>query len=200
MTKRAIITLILNELGKPFDHELYQRIGDRVLALRAKYLRQSIAKYGLDELLKQTTELKLEKKYDDNNCIYYQSVCKVPIPIRVSQTSAPFNFVGTVTGVPFTFLRPFEIRTIPAIPINKLNKYYTVENNYIITYNTSYKKIKLTDIFEDLDDLIDCHKTECVDDDTELPTPADMIDLIVKDLVSELGQLNQISNDETVKE
>jgi len=201
MTKRAIVTLVLNELKQPFNHELYERISDRVVALRAKYLRQSIGKYGIDELLQQTYIVKMVKTKDDDGCIYYETECKIVTPIRAIGSASPFKFVGTKSNRPFTFLRAYEVDTIPSIPVNAKHKYYSIENKKIRTYNVTPTEIKITDIFESFDELLDmCNDVDCVDDDTALPMPADFVDLIVKDLVQELGQVSKTDNETKVEE
>lgn len=200
MTKQSIITSILNELGKPFDHELYERIGDRVLALRAKYLRQSIGKYGLDELLKQTYLIDLIKKTDEFGCFYYITPCEILTPIRTTNSPSPFNYVGDKYGRSYTFIRIFEVQTIPKIPINVRNVYYILENGYIKIYNSNNPILKVIDIFEDINDLIDICNSGCVSDNIELPMPLDFVDLIIKDLVQEFAPINQFENNTQVDE
>jgi len=198
MTKEAIITSVLNELGSPFSLELYNRISDRVIALRAKYLRQSIGKYGIDELLKQDYTLNLKKETDGKGCVYFKTECKVPVPIRAIGMSSPFNFVGNVNGIPYTYLRSYETKTIPAIPVNKNNKYYTVKNGYIEVYNSQVTNLTVSAVFESLEDLLDC-AGDC-SDNTELPMPSDIVDIIIKDLIQEFGSTKPLEKDIEVKE
>jgi hypothetical protein len=198
MTKKEIITLITNEIGKPFSLEIYNRVGDRIIALRAKYLRQSIGKYGIDELLKQSYTLEL-KKVNENGCIYFKSICKVPIPIRAIGMASPFNYVGNVNGIPYTYLRIYETQTIPHIPVNKLNKYYTFKNGYIEVYNSQITKLVVSAVFESIEDLINCGG-DCFDEDMELPMPGDIVDIIVKDLIQEFGSAKPLELDVDVKE
>ena len=199
MTKKAIITLIINELSEPFSLEFYNRVGDRVIALRAKYLRQSIGKYGIDEILKQEFKIELKKFIDDDGCIYFKSICKLPIPIRAIGMASPFNFVGNINGIPYTFLRSYEVKTIPKIPVNMLNKYYTIKNGYLKAYNSQVTSLNVSAVFEDIEDLLNCGG-DCTDDTMELPMPGDIVDTIIKDLVQELGAVKPLEQDIEVKE
>ncbi len=192
MTKQAIVTSIVNALGENHNHELYERVKDRVVALRAKFLRQSFAKYGIDSLLEQTYTVEMVQKTDEFGCIYLESKCKVYMPIRTSDTSYPFSFVGTSRNAPFTFLRGYETETIPRIPINQLNRYYTVDNMKIRTYNSTAKVLTVKDVLEDFGSLdVNCEGT-CGDDDTLLPMPADFAGDIITVLTAEFSQTLQI--------
>ena len=201
MTKRQIATSIINELGQPFNHELYERVVDRIISLRAKYLRQSIGKYGIDELLQQTYIIKMKRIVDEDGCVTHISECKIAMPIRAIGAASPFKYVGNTSNKPYTFLRVYETNTIPLIPVNARNVYYSIENGLIQSYNTTAKELKIIDIFESFDDYLDmCTKSNCVDDDTALPMPADFVDLIIRDLVRELGQTDVASTETTVKD
>ena len=168
--------------------------------LRAKMLRQSISRYGVDILLQQSYTITMEFKVDDDDCDYLISTCLVPTPIRKSSTSSPFLFVGIQGKIPYTFIREYEVYSIPTIPINSLNKYYTLDNGRLKTYNSTAKQLKLIDVFEDAEQLdINCDG-QCEDDDMYLPMPADFADTIIKDLVQELGATVDKPNDETIVE
>lgn len=191
MTKTDIATSIINSVGEEDNHELLERMKDRVVALRAKLLRQSIARNGIDDLLLQTYDIKLNRKTDSNNCFYYESECTIPVPIRRVNTTSPFQSITTVDGKPYTFIRPFERYTIPKIRVNQMTKYYLLENGKIKTYNSNVKRLIVTDIFEGLNDFdLECRGI-CRDDDSYLPMPADMATDIITLLITEFRQLKE---------
>jgi len=191
MTKREIATSILNSLGEESNHELLERIKDRVIALRAKLLRQSIAKYGIDEMLLQTYEIKMVRKVDDNNCYYFESECMIPVTLRNVNSTSPFQSVTTTHSKPYTWIRHYERFTIPKIRINQLTKYYSLLNSKIQVFNSNVKVLTVTDVFEGLNEFDLACKGVCVSDDMYLPMPADIATDIIKLLITEFKQLQQ---------
>ena len=201
MTKREITTSIINALGKQHDHELYERIKDRVVMLRAKLLRQSMAQHGVDDLLLQTYKVNMIQKTDLLGCVYLESDCKVFIPIRTHNNTVPFLSVTTLLSSPLTYLRPYEEATIPRIPINALNQYYGVKNLKLTSYNSTAKVLVIQDVLEDFKQLdVDCSGA-CEDDDTLLPMPADFAGDIIRILTQEFAQVKPLEDvEKEVKE
>ena len=102
-----IATSIINELNQANNFELLERIKDRAKFLRATILRRNIDKYGINDEVQIPLRFKLQKiklpqlcktLYDNNNCFIYETVNKIPTPIR--STNRPlFSYIGGIDGI-----------------------------------------------------------------------------------------------------
>lgn len=195
-----IATSILNELGEDTNHELLERIKDRVKFLRSSILRNNIDKYGVDDELVIPLQLKVQpiKLVNCNkvltNCEILETVNKIPTPVRT--TGKPiFRYVGGVSGItPFFYTQFYNIPALLQLPIYAATVFAALVDNKLRIYNNNqFEMIQVDMVVSDINEIInECDKTtgNCPSDNDEFLIPFDIIHSIITTLVSEFMQLN----------
>lgn len=190
-TTRELIDSILIEVGKPYDHSIRQILRERIFQLRALFIRRSSQKHGLDEELKMSVDIPVIK-VDSNdscyssNCTIKRSETKVPVPVRLSR-GLPFDFVGTLKGIPYSFMRYGEQNFYNLIPIRQDIRGYFINNGYIYLVNpTNEHYIRVRHVFENIDEAVSMCDSSCTTEDTDIFLPGDLVSDIVTTLIMEL--------------
>lgn len=191
-TLRETIDSILVSVDKPFDHTMRQILRDRILELRALLIRRSGRKYGLDEEFKMSIDIPLVKVeatdscFGNFHCTVMRTSSKVPLPIRLSR-GVPYDYVGTMTGVPYSFMRYGEHMIYTAISIRGDMRSYIMNNGYIYLVNPLHEKVvRIRHAFENIEDAVNSCDINCVDEDTHIFLPGDLIGEIKTMLIGEL--------------
>jgi len=197
-----IATSILNEINQSNNYELLQRIKDRAKFLRATIIKRNIDKYGATDDILIPLRFKLQKVklpilckslYQNNKCFIYETVNPIPTPIRTNNKPM-FTYIGSADGIlPFYYTREFNIPMLKTLPIHKKTVFVAFINKHLRVYNNNH--IIYVDVImavSDMDEVIkECNSLgECYSDDDEWLTPYDIIDSIIKTLVSEFISVN----------
>ena len=189
-TLNQLATRIANQLNRPFDHELKERIKDSYRFYRAERIRQSIEKSGIDDTLKVSYNIDLELVDTGDDCVLtvgcsmLRSVNKVVRPIRY-KTDEPFTFVGTIDGIPFIYSDISSINYMKYLPNIGNTIYYYYENEHIIIKgNKKIERARVQCVPANIETVVDlCNSNNgCWDDDMEYPMPEDIIESITTEI------------------
>lgn len=191
-TTRELTDMILIKADKAYDHTIRQVIRERIFQLRSLMIRRSVQRHGLDEELKMSVDIPLVKVEEtdscfiDYHCTVMKTKIKVPVPVRLSR-GLPFDFVGTMTGVPYGFVRYGEHQIFSFIPIRKDMRSYIINNGYIYLVNPMNEKfVRIRHVFENIDEAVNLCEVDCIDDETDIFLPGDLAGEIVTILSMEL--------------
>lgn len=193
-----IVSSIASRVGKPFDVDLQEELKHIVGYKRANYTQQFLEKHPDQRgLFLQKVTLELEKAPKDDcesveGCEIMRTKCEVPTPIRTS--GAYFNFVGDSN-----FMNGY-IKQDPAYVQDSSANRFTAKkpswfymNKRIYIYNsTVVKRIGVRGVFEDPTAINSCAcaDTPCFDENGEYPMAGDLLNPIVRDILSvELRQM-----------
>ena len=111
-TTKEIISSVTDNLNRPYDTILYNRIRLLVFAEANKLIRQQISKYGFDANYTQEYIIDLEAVDLSESSEYsitsvLRTTAKIPKPIR--QKGVPFKYVGAVDrSYPFVYKEAHE--------------------------------------------------------------------------------------------
>ena len=204
---------VATNIGRPFDVPLKKRIADLFKNVRAKYLRQSIQKYGVDEVYIQkyvvpTTTVDIADSCAVSiGCDVRRTTNKIANPIRYTN-DAPFLLVASPSGkLIITFSQLFEVQLGEDDPYFGVIPRYSYVNNYIYLYNTNISNILVQAAYESPELIIPsatgdtCTLTAtgiCYTDDMEFPIPMDLIHDIKLEVYRELG-FNKIPAETIIK-
>lgn len=184
---------IASLVNQPDNHELKERIKDMIKTEFANRIRQSVEKHGIDDILKLTYDVNLEKI---DSIAEHATINKVATPVRIL-SDAPFmsvildntticryensRFGARTRQVNIQSGRPTHFPTGSAISYFMENRKlhliadldYTDSDGKAITHT-----VKITSIFENPDEILG--ELEGSDgQDIELPFPNDMLENII---------------------
>lgn len=207
VTLNQLGSKISNILGKPGDHNIQERAKSACKALFATYIRQSIERYGIDEVLKVSFNVPLkcvpltdiENTYagiGTETCVF-TTEHKVPIPLRM-QNDAPFLQVYTQhddgSFINYTYASTSMASLLTSIysPTGVWGSYQIINGKLkIIIKNTlndleieakNYRFVTLVYIAESPEDVIAMYSEED-GQDVELPLPADLVERVVYEVL-----------------
>jgi len=197
-----IASSIVNELNQANNHELFERIKDRAKFLNATIIKRNIDKYGISDDLILPLRFKLQKVknsalckslYNDTRCFIYETVNKIPTPIR-SINRPIFSYIGALGGVrPFYFTSDYNIPILRSEPINRKQVFVALKDRKLRIYGVSeLDYIEVTMPVANIDEIVkECDSTtSCLSDDDEFLAPYDIIDSIIRTLVDEFIKVN----------
>ena len=195
-TLGQITTSIINELDQQDNLELYERVKDRVIALKSKLVRQSVERNDFSDLLIQYFDVPLKKvKLDD--CEILVSDCDVEPSVDI-KSSAPFAFVGTANvnkPIPLTYVRYYETSLFKLLPGRNKVVFYSFNNKKVYVHNNlKLSKIRIGHIFDNVADAAHfCSTTGCTDNDL-VPIPNHYVHDIITILVEEFAHFPNDEN------
>lgn len=184
---QQIVDNIAGNVGKLTDIVFKKRIENSVISARAEAIKRDYKKTGRfsSSLLQKIPCLKMievdPRECCDGSidCKVYRTEEKIPIPIR-GDNYVSITFVGTTNGlVSFGYV---DRSTLRFIPKEDRQPRYTLLNDYIYTFFSSYGEISLEGVFNNLDfKLKDCKGNLC---EPNMYIPEDL-EYVVKQLVYE---------------
>ena len=188
-----IVDIIRTNTGKSYDHSLKEILKLRIMQLRSLMIRRSVQRHGLDEELKMSVDLELisvdvlDTCAITDSCTTLRTKNKVPVPVRLSR-GVPFDFVGTLGGIPYSFIRYGEHQLFSMIPIRKDIRGYYINNGYIYLVNGLYEEfLRVRHVFEDLQEATSFCTENCINDDVmDIFLPGDLVNDIINILTLEL--------------
>lgn len=198
---------ISNILGKPGDHNIQERAKGACKALFATFIRQSIERYGVDEVLKVSfnVPLKCVQLADIENTdnfvgakeTVFTTENKVPTPVRILN-DAPYLHVYTQhddgSFITYKYASNSVVPLLTTIysPTGVWGVYQIVNGRLkIIIKNTlknfdiqpkNYKFVTIVYIAENPEEVISMY-SENDGQDVELPLPADMIERVIYEVL-----------------
>ncbi len=193
-----IATSILNEVNQANNFELLERIKDRAKFLRATILKRNTDKYGVNDEVQLPFRFRLQKTSTtglcndkDSKCFVYETVNKIPMPIRGNNRPI-FSYIGAIGGIlPFYYTRYFNIPMLKQLSIHKKTVFATLTAGRITVINNSHiKYVEVYMMAADMDSFIDECNDICYTDDDEFLVPYDVIDSIITTLVGEFIRVN----------
>lgn len=191
-TLRQLAEQVIEAYGKPYDSVLYERAKDLILNTRATLIRQSFERTGIDDIfiIPFVFEL-IEVDIIDNcqvqlDCIILRSKNKIPEPVRF-KNDIPFTFLGTADGTrTFSYIKSFQVPLIKHLKFGykKISAFYI--NQYIYIINTKILQWARADApYSFPNQLIPgCGSDDCFNDDMEFACPADIINTILKEVIT----------------
>jgi len=205
-----IATSIINELNQDNNYELLERIKDRVKFLRATILRRNIDQYGINDEIQIPLRFELKQVklpvlcktlYSNNNCYIYETINKIPTPVRA--TNKPlFTYVGAIDGVvPFYYTKYYNIPLLKTLSIHKKTVFVAFIDSKLRIFNNNHiKYIEVLMPVANMDEFIAMcpDGNDCYSDDDEFLVPYDIIDSIIRTLVSEFINVNNPNSNYTV--
>ena len=218
----TIAQTIADNIGKPFDELLLERLKYEIISKRATLVRNDFTKNKIvyPQLVQDIGCIDMEKTSSSeccsidlgDDCKVSKSIQKVPSPIRLKENSSPFTYVGGVNkSTPFTWTLPEKIPYMLGRRYGKKNQlYYTYLNEHIYVFHlysqSAVEKISLRAVWEDpvaLAKLKNCNGEQCIPE-TEFPIPRDMEDAIKRLIYDELRAMdvtieNEIPIDEDTR-
>ena len=194
---KEITQQIADTVGKPYDNATKKRIQSLLIMGRGKYVKQQIAKYGVDGRYAGQTNVAMEKVKigetcgNESGCYILRSVNKIPRPIMY-RSSEPFINVssdnGQIIAIKTTRTNQKHVkftRYIHSIPT------YDYRNGYLYVYNnTLYKHMLIDFIPQDIkysDYDANCESGDCYQEDYEFMLDDDLIVALKIDIYKELG-------------
>ena len=196
-----IATSILNEVNQANNFELLERLKDRAKFLRATILKRNADKYGINDEVQIPLRFRLKKVinptlcktlYKNNNCFIYETVNRIPIPIRGNNRPL-FSYLGAVGGIlPFYYTRYFNIPMLKQLAIHKKTTFASLVDGRIKVFNNNHiRYVEAYMMASDMDSFVEeCNGEHCHSDDDEFLVPYDVIDSIINTLVSEFIRVN----------
>lgn len=192
-----IATSIINELNQANNFELLERIKDRAKFLRATILKRNIDKYGINDDIVIPLRFRLvpiknptlcNTLYQNNKCFIYETLNKIPTPIR--STNRPlFSYIGSAGGIlPFYYTQYYNVPLLKNLPIYKKTIFATLLDKHILIFNNSHIEyvevlMPVANMDEFINECID--NVHCYSDNDEFLVPYDVIDSIITTLVNE---------------
>ncbi len=198
-----------NLLRQPDNHEIKERVKDSFKNLMATYIRQSVEKNGIDELLILPFEVKLiNRLYPEHRFIkegvgieLKRSEFKIPTPVRI-QNSSPYIYVGDGINT-YTYTTAQELIRRSSFLSMGSAVYYFVENEYIYcktnddTHKIKSDAIIVKSIYENPEQVLGYYNTSNDLQDIVIPFPRDMIAKIFIDMLR--GEFGIIAVPEEIK-
>jgi len=205
-TLNEIADLVAGRLDDPLNEVLKESIKFSVKYYRATLIRRDVAKNGDSLHFLQTLKVKLKRVDKADSCIaslgcpILRSENKIPNPIRLNSDEA-FNFVGSVGRQKgFTYTRLEELPYTTYLEFNALEVRYEWINGYLYIFNNlKFKYAELVAAYADPSKVKDdCSDVACFNDDMEFPLGEDMIETIIKALLS--GEFRLVTKEDNVVE
>ena len=200
---------VLLAINKPFDFATHKRIKELIIQARAERIRQSVEKNGIDNIYVQSYNPNLvqvdiaDSCNIDVGCLVLRTEFPIAQPIRY-KTDVPFLYVGSIDGkISYTYASSTqEILSATKSKFMKHIPRYIYINGYLYIYNV--KRVKYISIkapYENPNIAYTNCSGICYNDDMEFPLPLDMINSIIKEIVSTgiLIATKQLPEDEEVK-
>jgi len=206
VTLNQIATSILNEVGQQTNHELLERIKDRVRFLATTIMKREIDKYSYADDLVVPLRFKLEKVTiptgcTTGDCFVLQTTTKLPSIIRTVNKPI-FNYIGSIDSAkPFYYTTEFNIPMLLELPIYKLTIFVTYVGGKLRVYNnTALEYIQVNMMLLDKSEYTDlCDIASSCGEDEYFSVPYDIIDSIIRTLVEEFLKVNNIASAEEIK-
>jgi len=202
-TLSSIAEGISFELGQQFNAELNEDLKNRIVELRAKFIRQDLDRNNFSytdylsviEITFETAQ-SFEPNYIKGSYIL-KSKTKIPKPLRIKNNGRiPFKFVGSLDREkPFTFALKEEAKFFHPQNLKNTVYYSYIEDYIIILNNEKVKKAILEYIIADPREFKNCYET---DEELNFPIPEDMLYDIRITLIKEYGNLIGVIKQETV--
>jgi len=187
---------VLLAINRPYDFATHKRIKDLIKQARAERIRQSIERNGIDIHFRQVYHPKLIKVdiadscVIDIGCIILRTENRIANPIRY-KSDVPFLFVGSADeNISFTYAgNARELTSATQSKFMSKSPRYMYVNGYLYLYNvTRVKQLAVEALYENPELGTDACNI-CYFDDMEFPISLDMINSIIKEIVS-TGILN----------
>jgi hypothetical protein len=206
-------TDMVNQRG---NHILRQRIKDSIKQAIAMFVRQSIEKHGIDDILKLSYDVPLIEvpaiewgvnDWDIETVATEEKILRseyrIPYPVRF-QNDAPFTYVG-LPGFKLSFAkREYGEKNIPyhaSLPASNVVEYsYSLKNSYLYLDNINcnefkYRYIIVETIWENPDEIVSMYSNQD-GDDMQIPLPYDLVNNAVYSILK--TEFNIVPIDETV--
>ena len=185
-----LATVDAETFGRGEDAFLIENIKILYKQLAPKYIRQSIERNGIDDVMRKGYVAKIipiDSTVDTCHfgCPTYRTELTIPTPLRY-KSDVPFLFVGTnnsLKPIPYIYILPVEMKYISTYKLNnKIPRYYYL-NNYLYFVNIGLiREVQIINIFENPEEVISYCNNNCYNDDMEYPIPADIIPFIRKEI------------------
>ncbi len=138
----------------------------------------------------------------DIDCEVYRTEKKIPRTVRANFKDM-ITYVGGVDGVnTIPIIQPDYVKFIPYDKYTKNQRKAFFIEDYLYIYNPDgLELINVRGVFEDPEEVakFDCDGTDCYDDNSPFPMPADMIQAITTALLSgEMMMVTTTVNDTTL--
>lgn len=206
-TLNQLGSIISNILGKPGDHNIQERAKDACKTLFATFIRQSIEKNGIDEVLKVSFNARLiEVPLTDIENTYaglgahtmiMTTENRIPTPVRI-HNDAPFLHVYTELDdgsfINYKYGNNSMVPLMSAIysPTGCLGVYQLINGKIRITLKNTLDKfvfknknnrfVTIVYIAENPEEVISMY-SEDDGQNVELPLPADMIQRVIYEVL-----------------
>lgn len=218
----TIAQTIADNIGKPFDELLLERLKYEIVSKRATLLRNDFTKNKMiyQQLVQSIDCIEMEKVSSNeccdvdlgDDCKVSKSKHPVPVPLRMKENSSPFTYVGGINQTnPFTYTLPEKVPFMMSRRYGKKNRiYYAYTGGHIYAFHlygqSAVEKISLRGIWEDpvaLEALKTCSGEACAVID-DFPIPRDMEHPIKQLIYDELKAMdptleNEIPIDEDLR-
>jgi hypothetical protein len=177
-------------MGRPFDTPLIENIKVLYRQLAPKYIRQSIERNGVDDIMRKGYVAKLTRasRLDPcviEGCTIVRTELKVPTPLRY-KSDVPFLYVGVADLLkprPFIYILPVELKYINSYKLNNRIPRYFYLNDYLYFINIGLvEEVRVINIWENPDEVVSYCTNDCWTDDMEYPIPMDIISAIKKEI------------------
>lgn len=210
-TLNQIAERIAYAKNQPLNTILRENIKFSVKYWRAMMIRRDMAINGLSDEFLQRIDIPLQRVDEADTCSFslgceniLRTANPVPKPIRV-KNDILFKFVGTPKNKDETKNKAFSYIEEEEINFRRYNKFtskticYTYVNQYIYIFNNMHlKSIRVQSAFSDPSKInISC--TGCYNDDMEFPIGDDMIETIVKGILTGEMSMQIPPTDEEVR-
>jgi len=136
------------------------------------------------------------------DCHVVRSVEKIPRTVRFNFTDA-ITYVGAIDGTTrIPIVEPHMVKYLIHDKYTKdKTKAYMIEDYLYLVNDQDIGFVNVRGVFEDPEEVskFDCDGTDCYDDNSAFPMPADMINMITSGIIQgEMGLLSSTMSDEVL--
>lgn len=194
MTSNELSDILATELGAVNDWVFKRTILARVNASRAQQMKRSLDKNSQDrKYFTQPIEVPMENynylASTPLSCLQSRSTCQIPRPLRAN--SIYFDYVGAVDGSNAYRHTPIgSSHFLNKGPYTHHNIHYHPENGFLVVEKPGIPLVLVVGIFADPEAAYDLDAktrgcTNCDFWESEYPCSEDVLDTVIKDIISE---------------
>lgn len=196
-TWREVVDSLASRVQRPYDENLKNELYHIINYKRAQWLHRTLEQYPNQRRLYLQSVVVPVERVDASECTnialtgckVLKTKCKVPAPLRSRWII--YDYVGDPNGND-----NFTYTSSEAAQYMKHSKYtadvprWFYSDGYVYIYNTSNQKsIKIRGVFEDATNIENCGCSDtqeniCFNPDEQIQLPADILSLIIKEILS----------------
>jgi hypothetical protein len=185
-----IVSLLAERVNRTFDVPFQEEVKVMVSYWRARIVKNSLKKHPKNrKYMQQSFVAELEEVPKVECPVQYgcavRTKCKIPKTIAID--GMLFDYLGVATmDKAFSYVQDEFEQFMSASPYTGKNVRYAFRDGYVYIYNApKLKYIGVRGIFENPTKILDCScNDDCYSDDDEYPLSEDLLQEVIKSILS----------------